>query len=72
MSPEAAAAIAALEARVAALEALLNPVVKNDRTMRCHFVRDKKTGQRLFIPYCYGSINGAGDNYQRCTCERTK
>ena len=37
--------------------------------MKCHFVYDKKTGEKLLIPFCYGSMHR--EDLECCTCSPT-
>lgn len=35
--------------------------------MRCHYITDKKTGNRVFIPECMGAAAMGKEN---CTCRK--
>ncbi len=34
--------------------------------MRCHYITDEKTGEKILIPGCYGTIHS--DDMEDCTC----
>lgn len=36
--------------------------------MRCHYITDEKTGERILIPGCYGTVHSNG--MEDCTCPK--
>lgn len=38
--------------------------------MRCHYITDKETGERILIPGCYGTIHS--NDMEDCTCPKPR